>query len=626
MKQITTFIALLIIPALACAEDVSFRRDVAGILATRCLGCHNNRKSEGRYALHTFELLLKAGESEEAPVIAGKPDESYLLQKLIEADADLRMPAEDDPLDAEQITLIRKWIEQGAKFDGVDQTIPLTQLLPPRVHPDPPRVYRTAIPIFAMEFTPDGKSLLTGGWHELLIWDVETGELQLRVTGLPQRIYRVAYSPDGKLLMVCGGAPGEYGEIRLFSTALLTDISLRTPASQQVASQQVSAESVSAESVSARDATVFPTWDDVVLDCKFSPDGKRLVACGADNSVRAFDISGSQLWQTKQHVEWVTAIAVTDYRFGEARTPNDKGSKLLTFSEHEKKSGEHIRQVWDFGDGKIGSQHFIVRASNWELESRSQQDADPVLTMTRITETGIGKTRQVKREEFRGEQIKQHQEILNYLQQLYESWGQEIEADRLVLSASRDRTAKAFWLRDGKLFTTYKGHRREYGRLKGMFRLYGIEAEPNSRRVWSGGEGQHFHGWNPITVRDEDGTAADMEQRFSKSYSIDLVRHEFAAPVFSLTRGGDNLFAATENGEVRGYQFTGEGAVLDINKAGTAKVFAGQSDNLFAVRTSPNNERVAAVGYRGEVVIWDTKSGEMVKRFVAAPTISATLP
>jgi WD40 repeat protein len=587
---------------LVSAAEVSFSREVAPILVRRCLGCHDNRKSEGRYALHAFDRLIKGGDSEESPIIPGNPDESYLFQKLIESDPDLRMPQEDSRLADAQITLIRRWIKEGARFDGADPTSQLTTLLPPREHPASPKTYRVPIPVFALKFSPDGDSLVTGGWHELLVWDANSGVLIRRVGGMPQRIQAVTISPDGQTIAVCGGAPGEYGEIRIVPAA-------------SVFSQS--------ETNEPGPVHVLPAWEDVVLDAQFTPDSNRLIACGADNSVRCYDVADrAEVWHTRQHADWVTAVDVTSYRFSETMVSNEPDNSLLTLNEDDRKSKQHIRQCWNFGDG-----HFVMREANWELEvtppststATATADIESEIRLTRITVSGIGKTYKVLREPFSDDKLKPHAAVIDYLNSLYESWGSNSASDRFVVSASRDRTVKVFSLADGQLFTTYKGHRREYGPLAGLHRVFGVQAAQGNRRVWSGGEGKHFHGWDPVTVRDEDGTAADMEARFSKEYSTDLLRHEFAEPVFSLVRRGNRLIAGSADGQVRGYAISGSEVTFSVNNTASSLTFGGQSDHIFAVDADNFGNRVAAVGFRGEVVIWNRESQQTLNRFIASP-------
>lgn len=585
---------LLCLPATVFAEDVSFSRQLAPILTRRCLGCHDNRKTEGRYALHTFEMLLKAGDSGEPPIVAGRPDDSYLFTKLIDLDVDVRMPQEDDPLSSQEVALFKRWIEQGARFDGPSKSDRLVTLLPPREHPLPPDTYRTPVPIFAITFSEDGKSLFTGGWHELLVWDVGSGTLQQRITGLPQRIHCIKTSRDGQTLAVGGGAPGEYGEIRLVDMARLSD-------DASVLEQH----------------EVLAVWEDVVLDLTFTHDGRSLIAGGADNSVRAYDVATrSETWRTTQHVDWVTAVDVTDYRFAEQQVSNEGLSDLFTLNEHEAKSGSHVQQHWHFSDGS-----FIVRKANWELEARALSRAEPpaVKTLTKITITGIGKTYNVEREAFAGDALTEHSNTIEYLTELHKAWPPELPGTEFVVSSSQDRTVKVFARSDGKLFTTYKGHRREYGPLAGLHRVFGVQAESGSRRVWSAGEGKHIHGWNPVTVRDEDGTAADMEARFAKEYSIDLIRHDFADPIFSLHHRGDHLFAAAANGQVKQFAVRGPDALFDVKQVGTHTTYTGHSDHLFAIDVSSSDPLIASAGFDGSVILWDGTTGEIQTRFVAAP-------
>ena len=565
---------------IATAADVSFKDQLAPLLARRCLGCHNNRKTEGRYALHTFEQLLKSGDSGERPVVPGKPAESYFFQKLVDPDESVRMPQEDDPLSPVEIALFKNWIEQGAKFDGASEKDRIVTLLPPREHPQPPEHYRRATPTFALRFSPDGKSLFTAGVHELLEWDVATGKLLRRIAGMPQRIHALRFTPDGTSLAVGGGAPGEYGEIRVIR---LADQRVRT----------------------------LPAWEDVVLDIAFSHDGGKLVAGGADNTVRGYDFaSGKELWRTQQHVDWVTALDVTDYAFGEATVANDNLPAGFMLSEHEQSSGAHPQQHWSFPDGR-----FIMRKANWELEAVG----DEIVALTRITITGIGKTYEEKRERLTDSDAMSHSAVIATLRSRHDTWGRTVPSSPWVVSASRDRTVKVFALNTGALFTTYKGHRREYGPLAGLYRVFGVQAEPGTRRIWSGGEGRHFHGWNPLTVRDEDGTAADMEARFAKEYSIDLVRHDTLDGVLTLTRAGSQLVCASPRGQVQSFTISGPSAKFDLNTKAPAELYNGLADQLYAIDAHPAAGLIAAGGFRGEVAIWSKSSPQPVLRFRASP-------
>jgi hypothetical protein len=50
---------------------------------------------------------------------------------LITPDEDDQMPQKNEPLSAQEIQQVRKWIQGGAKFDGADSTASLVSLIPP---------------------------------------------------------------------------------------------------------------------------------------------------------------------------------------------------------------------------------------------------------------------------------------------------------------------------------------------------------------------------------------------------------------------------------------------------------------------------------------------------------------
>ena len=75
-------LATLLSTSLASSAAVDFRRDVAPILASKCLGCHNAQQSKGGFRLDTPEQLFQSGSRKNTPVIPGKPEQSYLLTLL----------------------------------------------------------------------------------------------------------------------------------------------------------------------------------------------------------------------------------------------------------------------------------------------------------------------------------------------------------------------------------------------------------------------------------------------------------------------------------------------------------------------------------------------------------------
>jgi hypothetical protein len=97
------------------AEDVDYLRDVKPLLQEKCFACHGALKQQGGLRVDTVASLLKGGDSG-AALVGGKPAESLLIDALT-GDAGFRMPPEDEgsPLTVDEIGLIKRWIQAGAK-------------------------------------------------------------------------------------------------------------------------------------------------------------------------------------------------------------------------------------------------------------------------------------------------------------------------------------------------------------------------------------------------------------------------------------------------------------------------------------------------------------------------------
>jgi hypothetical protein len=300
----------------SAADAVSFSREIAPVLQTKCVACHGPDEQKGGYRLDSFERLLQPGDSGDAPITAGAPAQSLLFELIVTDDADDRMPQKDDPLPAEFITLLKRWLAEGAAFDGGDRTRSLVELIPPTAHPAPPEFYPHAIPVLSLARLPDGQQLAIGGYHEVLIRGLKFGELRQRITNLPERIH--ALLPLGQRLFYAGGNPGRAGEVGILELDAL--------------------DTVTQPQVLARATDTF-------LALAVSPDGSLLAAGGADKSIRIIELAtGRELRQLTQHADWVMDLAFSPdglrlasaSRDGTARIFDPAtGEMISAFREHD---------------------------------------------------------------------------------------------------------------------------------------------------------------------------------------------------------------------------------------------------------------------------------------------------
>jgi WD40 repeat protein len=340
---------LLLVASPLLAEPISFKKDIATTLLDNCLACHGPKKAEGGYRVDTFERFMKAGESEAAPIAAKNVGESELFRRLITDDKAERMPKDGDPLTPEQIARFKQWIEEGATYDGGEPKALLSSIIPAPTHPPAPEVYSRPIPVTAVAFSPDGQQLLAGGYHELTVWNPADGQLIKRIGNIGQRVFNVAYSPDGKLIAVADGTPGRYGEVRILKAE---DGSL---------------------------VQVLAMTSDVVYDAQFSPTGDRLATAAADGAIRIFEVA---TWKEQlvitSHSDWVMAVAWSDDGTKLASGSRDKTSKVfdaktgdlvVTFAQHN----AAVKGVfWHPENNKVYSSGSDNQIRRWELNEAKQ--------------------------------------------------------------------------------------------------------------------------------------------------------------------------------------------------------------------------------------------------------------
>lgn len=94
---------------------VDFERDLAPILETKCLSCHNPNKQEGDLSLASEADILAF---EDELIVAGNAFDSLLHQIVLPFDDGEapEMPEKGDPLTEEEAALLAEWIDSGASW------------------------------------------------------------------------------------------------------------------------------------------------------------------------------------------------------------------------------------------------------------------------------------------------------------------------------------------------------------------------------------------------------------------------------------------------------------------------------------------------------------------------------
>ena len=106
------------------AEAPDFATVVAPLLARRCGACHGPVTSESGWRIDERERALAGGDSGLPGIVAGKPEASELVRRVTTDDAEARMPADADPLPAEERSILSSWVAAGAPWPDDVATLP----------------------------------------------------------------------------------------------------------------------------------------------------------------------------------------------------------------------------------------------------------------------------------------------------------------------------------------------------------------------------------------------------------------------------------------------------------------------------------------------------------------------
>ena len=103
------------------ADSVDFVREIRPIFAKHCVECHGAKKQKSGLRLDVKSEALKGGDSYPPDIIQGNAKDSPLIRFVTGEEKDLIMPPEGDRLSAEEIAILKQWVDSGAPWpDGVD--------------------------------------------------------------------------------------------------------------------------------------------------------------------------------------------------------------------------------------------------------------------------------------------------------------------------------------------------------------------------------------------------------------------------------------------------------------------------------------------------------------------------
>lgn len=110
------FPILLFLPITAATAAVDFSHQIVPILREHCAECHAGDKKKGGFSFNDRKSLLEGGE-DGAVVVSGKSAESAMIKAILSADPDEQMPPKGKRVPAEQIALLKQWVDEGLPWE-----------------------------------------------------------------------------------------------------------------------------------------------------------------------------------------------------------------------------------------------------------------------------------------------------------------------------------------------------------------------------------------------------------------------------------------------------------------------------------------------------------------------------
>ncbi|MCF2504779.1 DUF1553 domain-containing protein [Dyadobacter sp. CY107] len=99
------------------SSSVDYNTEVKPILNKNCMGCHGGVKKAGDVSFLFEHEMVEPGKSGKIPVVRGDADASEMIRRILSDDPDEKMPKNGTPLKEEEIAILKKWINQGAKWE-----------------------------------------------------------------------------------------------------------------------------------------------------------------------------------------------------------------------------------------------------------------------------------------------------------------------------------------------------------------------------------------------------------------------------------------------------------------------------------------------------------------------------
>ena len=116
---------IMLVVAVSCNSEkaeknslstIDYNLHVRPIINENCIVCHGGVKKSSGLSFLFREEALAVNKSGKRAIVPGDVASSQMITRIKNHDPEVRMPMDHDPLTAQEITILTKWIEQGAEW------------------------------------------------------------------------------------------------------------------------------------------------------------------------------------------------------------------------------------------------------------------------------------------------------------------------------------------------------------------------------------------------------------------------------------------------------------------------------------------------------------------------------
>lgn len=336
----------------AAAPTVTYDDHILPIFESRCNRCHNDDRARGGLSLTSFNMAMTGGSSGEV-IQKGNPDGSRLLRLAMQVE-EPKMPPSGDPLSAEELDLIRKWIQLGAPQNSTSKVMVAKETdvgsgeayiaadiadTPPMPEKELPPAVATAsrgVVARAVATSPTAPIAAVGGDRQVLVYNLSDFSVMGALPFPEGDIYTMTFSVNGEMLLAAGGHEGDSG-IAVIWHVRSTD----------------------------RVGTYGQAYD-TILAADISPDNRIVALGGPNKKVRTYSVAdGSELFSCEKHTDWIYSVRFTPD--GEVLATADRAGGMYLW---QAENGRYVEQL----RGHNGAIHDLSYSADSKVLASAGED------------------------------------------------------------------------------------------------------------------------------------------------------------------------------------------------------------------------------------------------------------